>query len=186
MGTIIVIICGLLGVLIGLIFPIYSIIKAANNEELSGGQKAFWLLFILITWIFGSIVYGIVHSGSGFHKLQTALATIFMFVVVGFLIWAIGLGKGEAESTLAKLKANQATLESTLSSDQYKMLIFSYEVLNNEIKRTSLIEITTLIPLLKLSELPAKHFKDHIYTQQEFNEWMKYLNQVVDIEKIQN
>ncbi|MEZ4846104.1 MAG: hypothetical protein R2877_03875 [Bdellovibrionota bacterium] len=174
---------GFLGLLTFCIFPIYSIVKAAGNDQFTGAQKFVWAAFIFFTGWIGSMVYLFKHPVSGFHKLQGVLSTIFIMIIAGVFMWSINMAKSGTGQTLVKFKANQTTLETTLRPDQIQTLIASYENLNNEIQKTSVVQFKKLYQLGSVAAMGETQFNDNNFTQEEYNAWIDLYNRRNQISK---
>ena len=50
------------------ILPFVAIVRSAINNDIGNGQKIFWILFMLLTWMFGAMLYCVFVDKNKFLK----------------------------------------------------------------------------------------------------------------------
>lgn len=77
-------------VLIVSVHPFWAIVECAVSTKLEGARKGVWILAMLLTWTFGSFLYGLFATYSPALRRVTRICTflIIILVLVGGALFA--------------------------------------------------------------------------------------------------
>ncbi len=116
------------GVLIGLLLvalvlffgvahPIWMIIDAGLSER-STGAKVVWILLMLITWTFGSVLYGVFAAKQIFVKIISVVGALGMVAFVGAMFVGFELAQPFLAAAPEKIAAELSNVQHPELSEQ--------------------------------------------------------------------
>lgn len=156
-------------------FPIWMIVDCAITASRKSLSKALWIVFMLLTWTLGAIVYGV--FGSKKRGLQWTAAIIFITGVIGLYLFVRGLfyvADLASREALKKVEAIQTGVLTQANLDQLRARLVVLQ--QEEQSRQGAQKIFALRETLKnitITQIFLKMQEDGNLTPTEYQIWIE-------------
>lgn len=158
-----------------LVFPLWMMIDCVISQERKIISKVLWIIFILLSWVLGSLVYGLLGSRKVFIQWLSgiifAVGFLSIFLFVNFLYQTSHMVASDSIKRAATLQAGDLTQERI---DQMKnnLLILRQE-LNDAKGFKAIYFIKDTYKDLMLNQIFILMMKDGQIQSIEYDEWTK-------------
>jgi len=157
-----------------LVYPIWLLVHCAIAENRSTKSKVVWIVLMLLSWPFTSLIYGLFGSKRKLFQwlsgILIAAALVASIVIFSFMNKISGIAQQEMAMTIAKLDQMDTT---GLSEAELKELKLSLLVLRDEMKmRLSKTAMEKLAKDISLYKLFYIYIKDHKISGDEYSDWV--------------